>query len=237
LADLSELKFFQTAEHDCGYIEDRLSRNIFVDPEAQLDSGHLDFLASVGFRRSGTHLYRPHCIGCNACVPARLLIEDFHPSRSQKRIIKTNKDLSFETLDDLNSDEFYDLFERYIAIRHSDGEMYPATREGFNSFLCESLGSTKFLVTRDLNNKLLSVAVCDLFSEALSAIYTFFDPSEEKRSLGVYNVLMQIQWARQLDMKHLYLGYWIKDCQKMSYKTNYKPYQLFIDNQWRTYTE
>ena len=133
-------------------------------------------------------------------------------------------------------DEYYDLYEKYISARHSDGDMYPASRDQFQSFLVDGRQEASFYEFR-AHGKLLAVAVVDQLDNALSAIYTFFDPEEDQRSLGNFAILWLIERTRQLNLNHLYLGYWIKQSQKMSYKMDYKPLEIFIENHWMTVSE
>lgn len=232
LTNLSELKFFQTAAHPCGYLEGEDASNVFVDPEAKLDLEAYAQLTEFGFRRSGEHLYRPNCAQCKACMPIRIPVQEFKFSKNQRRCLNKNKDLSREVTRSIDNDECFALFERYINIRHRDGDMYPASRDTFDSFLCPAWGSTQYVLLRNAKDQLLSVAVTDRVRSELSAIYSFFEPEEESRSLGVYNVLHQIEWAQQLNCRYLYLGYWISECAKMNYKTRYKPYELLLNRQW-----
>ncbi|WP_096086496.1 arginyltransferase [Agaribacterium haliotis] len=235
MTDLSELRFFQTAAHDCGYLADKQASNIFVDPQQQLSGSLYSTLSAFGFRRSGQHVYKPRCASCQACQPMRVLTELFTANRSQRRCMKRNEDLSCELRRDIDTDEHYELYARYIQARHRDGEMYPPKRDQFQEFLADAWGITRYLCFRDQQQKLLSVAVIDLLSDGISAMYSFFDPDEDKRSLGSFNVLFQILWARQHQLPHLYLGYLIKECRKMAYKAQYRPYQLLHDGHWRSY--
>lgn len=233
MTDLSELRFFQTSEHACGYLPNTKASNIFVDPNCALDANHYSALSHCGFRRSGNYVYRPHCAGCKACIPFRVRVDEFVPSRSQRRCLRQNADLSVSLVPSINGTEFYNLYERYISSRHADGEMYPPSRSQYKSFLSCEWDVTRFIVMRDSDKKLVSVAVCDILVDGLSAMYSFFEPNDAKRSLGVYNILYQIQWAREQGHAHLYLGYWIKACRKMAYKSLYRPYELLINGQWR----
>jgi arginyl-tRNA--protein-N-Asp/Glu arginylyltransferase len=191
-------------------------------------------LTDMGFRRSGEHIYRPWCDDCNECKSVRVPLTGFHVSKSQKRVLNRNKDLKVTFELPSCSDEIYALYEDYINQRHSDGDMYPPSIEQFESFLCQSTESsnTRFICFR-LDQKLLAVAVVDLLPKGVSAIYTFFDPMYEIRSLGRLAVLWQIRWAQSQEMDFVYLGYWIKDCQKMAYKAEYRPLQVFDDLIWQ----
>jgi arginine-tRNA-protein transferase len=188
-------------------------------------------LSVLGFRRSGSHLYRPNCDTCKACIPARVPVQHFLPRRAQKRAWRLNQDILVERVDDITSDRYFQLYRRYIEARHSDGDMYPPSREQYKSFLSAEWGVTHFY-QMSLEGQLVGVAVADLLDEALSAIYTFFEPELESRSLGTFAVLWQIEEARRLGMHYLYLGYWIKQCQKMAYKIQYRPLELYINGKW-----
>lgn len=233
MTDLAELKFYATQEHDCGYLPNHRAKTIFADPSANMDAQLYSELSEFGFRRSGSHIYRPQCESCRACIPIRVSVEEFTPSRSQKRCVKRNADLQYQLVDSINTDEHYALYEDYINQRHADGEMYPPSREQYIDFLTSEWNITQFIEYR-VDNKLIAVSVVDQLSNGLSAIYSYFEPNAPKRSLGVYNVLHQIERAKSAGFPYLYLGYWIKACQKMRYKVDYRPFQVFIDNQWIT---
>lgn len=231
MTDLHQLQFFATPEHGCSYLEGQQAKTIFVDPTVALDKTGYSQLSNLGFRRSGNHIYRPHCEHCSACISARVLTQHFRPSRSQKRVINLNQDLDISNHSPCFSDEYYALYERYINTRHHDGDMYPASQEQFNSFLVESAQQTRFVEFR-LKQTLVALSVVDQLEHGLSAIYTFFDPDHQHRSLGKYAILSLIEQALAEDLPYLYLGYWIGGCQKMAYKIDYLPIQLLIDDHW-----
>jgi arginine-tRNA-protein transferase len=232
---ISNLKVYATHPHQCSYLEDQQATTLFVDPETNIDPETYNQLATMGFRRSGPHVYRPHCDSCKACIAARVPVELFKPSRRQRKIINRNQDLQIKEIIDINTLECYTLYERYISERHADGDMHPATLEQYLSFLTDDIGITKYYGFM-LDEQLIAVAVTDVMESGLSAIYTFFDPDFDRRSLGVYGVLWQIEHSKQLGLPYVYLGYWIKDCRKMSYKTDYRPLQLLMNNRWLTLT-
>ncbi len=236
MTDLSELRFFATREHECGYLHDQQARTVFVDPDAAMDAELYSELSDLGFRRSGPHVYRPHCANCQACIPIRLPAFDFTPTRSQKRCLKRNTDLKVRKADNISSDTHYALYERYITQRHADGDMFPPTYEQYTDFLTKEWGVTQFLEFYD-GDRLVAVSVVDHLQAGISAIYAFFDPEDTKRSLGVFNILHLIQRAKAQGLPYVYLGYWIKACQKMRYKVDYRPFQIFVDKQWITVSD
>jgi arginine-tRNA-protein transferase len=231
MSALTDLKVFITHPHSCSYLEDQQATTMFVDPDIDVDGASYKNLTELGFRRSGNHIYRPHCQSCKACIAARVPVNAFKRKRSQQKIWNKNNDLSVVATNSIDTASHYALFERYINERHRDGDMYPASEDQYRSFLCQSIGhSQNFCFYKE--DRLLAVAVTDKPGNSLSAIYTFFDPQEQQRSLGVYGILWQIEQARLLGLEYLYLGYWIKECRKMSYKTDYRPLELYINRKW-----
>jgi arginine-tRNA-protein transferase len=229
---LDALRFFQTPEHECNYLSDREASTVFVDPSAELSSVIYSQLALIGFRRSGRYLYRPRCKSCHACIPIRLSAHDFKPNRSQRRIVNRNQDLTITICDKEFQQEHYELYERYLRSRHTDGGMDDTTPEKYRGFLTCEWMNTQFVEFR-LEGKLIGVAVTDFLPDGLSALYTFFDPDLTKRSLGTFAILWQIDAAKQFDKQWIYLGYWIEESLKMAYKTRFKPYELFINGYWQ----
>ena len=158
-------------------------------------------------------------------------MDQFNPKRTQRKVANRNSDLVVEVEPTQFSKRHYHLYERYISLRHADGDMYPASEDQFRSFLLSPWSDSLFISLYE-GSRLLSVAVTDRQENGLSAIYTFFEPTEERRSLGVMSILKQIELCKAWGLPYLYLGYWIKECDKMSYKTNYRPTQLYLNNRW-----
>ncbi|MGG5289665.1 arginyltransferase [Pseudomonas shirazensis] len=231
MTELARLKFYATQPHSCSYLPDEQATTLFLDPSQPMDVDVYADLSEMGFRRSGDHLYRPHCQNCNACVPARIPVARFIPNRQQRRILKRNSDLQVIAARPSFKEEYFDLYRRYIEQRHSDGDMYPPSRDQFSTFLVRDLPFCWFYEFR-LHGRLLAVAVCDMLPNGLSAVYTFYEPDEERRSLGRFAILWQISDALRQNLEAVYLGYWIKNCKKMSYKTQYRPIELLINQRW-----
>lgn len=230
--ELGSKQFFITPGHACSYLDRRQARTLFLDPRETIGPDTYQTLTEQGFRRSGSHLYRPHCRTCQACVPTRVPVADFALRRNQRRNLRDNADLTVQIHHAAYSARFYDLYARYITGRHGDGDMYPPSREQFRSFLLSPWSDTLFVCSY-LAERLVAVAVTDRQPRGLSALYTFFDPDLPERGLGVWSVLQQIELARRLGLPYVYLGYWIRDATKMRYKTDYRPVELFLDGHWR----
>ncbi|MBF0265027.1 MAG: arginyltransferase [Gammaproteobacteria bacterium] len=230
----NQLDFYLTAEQECNYL-DKQSQNVFLDPTVAPSIIEYQKLLELGFRRSGSNVYRPHCSKCNSCLSIRVDVANFSPRTSQKRCLKKNQDIYYQATISKFSQEHFDLYIKYLNSRHLGDGMDDSTEKDYMNFLGCSWGMTEFIEFRlKEDDKLVSVAVTDVVNNALSSVYTFFDiePEYHKRSLGVFCILSQIEYAKSKNLDWVYLGYWIKENQKMSYKNQYKPAQVLFDNQW-----
>ena len=230
-----DMKFGITTAFTCSYLPEQKERLLVFMSDTQPTMLEYNYLISAGFRRSGTQVYRPHCGSCNACESIRLPVNTFAPSKSQKRIIKRNQDLTIR-ISHNDKPEYYPLYESYINQRHTDGSMYPATLEQYQGFVLSPWNNALFIELHT-NDELIGVAVTDKLVSSLSALYTFFKPEEHQRSLGNFAILQQIELAKSLNKPFLYLGYQIDTCQKMSYKQNFLPHERFFDDKWQLITK
>ncbi|MEK6750359.1 MAG: arginyltransferase [Pseudomonadota bacterium] len=226
------LKFFATPPHSCSYLPNREAVTVFADPRSSMNPSTYSRLIDGGFRRSGEYVYCPDCRDCNACVSARIPVVGFTPNRTQRRTWRNNADINVVVTDARFSREHYALYQRYIHWRHAGGGMDEVDPNKYRSFL-ESTWCATWLVEFRLNNTLLAVACTDVLDQGLSAVYTFYAPEHAKRGLGVLAVMWQIQEARRLGLLWVYLGYWIEDCEKMNYKTQYQPLEILTPQGWQ----
>lgn len=229
-----DLRFFLTVPHACSYLEGREATTLFLDPQESPGQGVYDALALLGFRRSGRHLYRPHCDACNACVSVRIPVDAFSPSRTQRKLMNRNADLTLHVRPALFDAEHYALYAHYVRTRHADGDMYPPSHEQYRTFLTLDQAYARLMEFR-LDGRLVAVSAFDQLEHGLSAIYTFFDPAPEleRRSLGTLAVLCLVQRALDLGLPHVYLGYWIRECRKMNYKQTFQPLEMLDGRHWR----
>jgi arginyl-tRNA--protein-N-Asp/Glu arginylyltransferase len=228
----SGLKFFSTPPHNCSYLDNLQATTLFADPEATMNNTIYNQLSGYGFRRSGNYIYKPQCLNCQACISVRIPVHEFSMNRQQQRVWKKNQDITVRRVAPTYYQNHYDLYVRYIKQRHADGDMYPPSVAQYLSFLFSDWSDThlyEFL----LDDKLVAVAVCDVLKNGLSAVYTFYDTAYEQRSLGTYAILWEIDCTQKIGMDFLYLGYWVKDSPKMTYKRNFKPLEALIEQLWR----
>lgn len=227
------IHLYLTTSHDCGYLPDRIATNLVPDPKIQMDMAVYSQLIALGYRRSGQFTYRPHCNDCDECQPCRLVVDRFMPRRNQRRCSRLNHDLEISTCRAHFSQEHFELYTDYINARHSDGDMVNPTQLDYQNFLYADWSNTRFIEAR-LHDKLVSVAVYDEVADGLSAVYSFFKPELNSRSLGTFNILLMQEHASKLKLPYLYMGYLIDGCKKMQYKSAFQPLQCFIDSRWCT---
>lgn len=230
---LNELQYYITPPHDCSYLAKKSARMVFLDPTHKIEVVTLSELSRTGFRRSGDFVYRPECHLCRQCLSCRVPVTTFKMNSQQKKAWKRNQDLTVKiTRTQDASQQHYQLYERYINERHADGDMFPPSYDQFEKFLIHSCTHSFFLELWK-NDCLISVSTCDVLDDGISAVYTFFDPDEQRRSLGVYAVLKQIEYVQSKLQSYVYLGYWVPHSNKMNYKSQYAPFELLLDGQWR----
>lgn len=215
----------------CPYLPEQFEQLCFTLCTTEEKQLYYSQLLTMGFRRSGDELYRPHCSQCQACESLRVNVKDFQPSRSQKRILSKAADVQVSWGNNL-SEQDYQLFARYIEARHKDGSMYPTSETSFHQFLSCQWSNTQYLRLY-LKDRLIAVCVTDIQSSGFSAVYTFFEPELASLSIGTLAVLKQIEQAKLQNTPWIYLGYQVDQCQKMSYKQNYTPHQRFISGKWQ----
>ena len=232
---LHKLQFYVTTPYTCGYLPNKLAQSLIATPHHLVDANVYSGLITQGFRRSGKFAYRPHCENCNACIPTRVVLADFNPSRSQKRAFKQHANLTVRIMPLGFHQDHFELYASYQTARHAEPENFNHDKdetEQYRQFLCQSNVESLMVEFRDAKNTLKIVSVVDVVGDGVSAVYTFYEPSAPKSSFGTYSIMWQTEWTKILGLPYLYLGYWIAESEKMTYKQAFKPQEKLIDGEW-----
>ncbi len=234
---LHKLQFYVTTPYKCGYLPDKLAQSLIAAPHHLVDTNIYSGLIQQGFRRSGKFAYRPHCRNCNACIAIRLILNEFTPTRSQKRAYKKHTNLTARVLPLSYHQSHFELYTSYQNLRHAEAELNAPTDENdgtnqYLQFLCMSNVESLLVEFRDATNQVKIVSVIDVVRDGVSAVYTFYDALETKASYGTYSIMWLAEWTKNLGLPYLYLGYWIEASQKMAYKQQFKPQEKLIDDEW-----
>ena len=234
-------EFYVTAPQPCPYLAGRLERKLFTHLTHDKPPALVDNLLKGGFRRSQNIAYMPYCEGCQACVSVRVVVDDFKPGRSLRRVSEINDDLMARRMQPTPTSEQYSLFRTYIDARHADGGMadmsvldYAMMVEDsiIDTFVTEYRMKPDPLSRKPVEKRLMGVALCDRLSDGISMVYSFYEPEATRRGLGTYMILEHIEYARSLGVPYLYLGYWIQGSPKMNYKKRFQPQEQLTGNGW-----
>ena len=225
--------FLGTRALPCPYIPGRIERKVVTDLAIPNAGDLYERLSRAGFRRSHSLAYRPACPGCAACVPVRVRVADFEWTRTFRRLVHRNADLTVDDMTAHATMEQFRLFTRYQRSRHAGGEMATMGFRDYRAMVEDSPLDTRIVEFRNASDALVAVMLADRQEDALSAVYSLYDPEQERRSLGTYMVLWMIRQARRECRPYVYLGYWIEDSPKMSYKARFRPLEGLGSEGWQ----
>lgn len=230
------VQFYATASYPCSYLEGKQARSQVATPSNLIREHVFAELIKKGFRRSGIFTYRSHCDACHACISVRLAVNEYSPNRSQKRAFLKHQNLIVKKVPLEFVEEHYDLYVHYQNVRHNSLGMETDGKEQYRQFVLESQVNTQLVEFREPSGKLCMVSLVDVLDDALSLVYTFYDPDEKKASYGTYNIVWQIYEAKRLNLPYVYLGYWVENSPKMAYKKNFQPLYRLDEQEWVSFS-
>ena len=240
-------QFYLTAPSPCPYLAGKEERKVFTHLVGDRASELNDLLTHGGFRRSQSIAYRPACEACRACISVRVIVEEFRPSRSMRRVLDRNQDVVAEMRVPVPTSEQYSVFRGYLDLRHRDGGMADMTVLDYAMMVEDSHVDTRLIEYRSRNSDgrgaarepgpLLGVALTDLLSDGLSMVYSFFEPDAHARSIGTFMILDHIARARRQGLSYVYLGYWVKGSKKMDYKGRFLPQERLLPDGWTRFED
>lgn len=229
--------FYTTAPLPCPYLAGRTERKVVTELSGTDAEVLHDRLSRAGFRRSHNIAYSPVCPGCQACIPIRIDARAFEPDRTQRRIARANAGVVATEMPPRATAEQFALFNRYQKARHADGDMAAMGFYDYRAMVEDTPISSCVVELRDCADRLLGACLTDRLSDGLSAVYSFYEPGDEKRSIGTYIVLWLVERARELGLPYVYLGYWVPESRKMAYKARFRPSEVLLGGSWRVLSE
>ena len=232
------MRITKTKPYRCSYLKNEVAKVEIAQPPKALSQEKFSNLIASGYRRSGSYTYRPICENCSKCLPIRIPTRTFLPNKTQKKIYKNLKSTLTAEIAPLEySEAAFLLFENYQRVRHPETFKTLNSRDVFENLLLRSCTNSKLIKYYDTANRLRLVSVIDLLTDGISSVYTFYDTKNLKHSFGTYAILWQIEECKRQSKDYLYLGYLIKEYDRMKYKTNFKPYEIFLVDDWKKIEE
>ncbi len=230
-------QFYATASVPCPYVPGRAERKLIVELAGRGAPGFYDSLSRIGFRRSHRFAYRPACRACNACVPVRIAVEHFTPTRSIRRVRNAHAGLAGAVLAPSATIEQFRLFIAYQHSRHRDSEMAAMTYDDYRGMIEDTALRTAVVEFRQSDGKLVAVSLIDRLDDGISAVYTFYDPARRPGGLGTWSILWLVEECRRQGLPYMYLGYWIAESPKMAYKARFPALERLTQGEWRPFAE
>lgn len=231
------LQFYMTMPTPCPYLPGRNERKIFTQLDPLSGPNLNNFLTHSGFRRSQNVLYRPACENCQACQSLRVLVQDFKPTSSMKRIIRRNSEFSKETCPPIATREQFSLMQTYLINRHPGGGMTDMDFYRYEMMVEECASQTQITEYRNSKGDLVACALIDELSDGLSMVYSFFDPDISQQSPGNFMILDHIKHCQDSAFSYLYLGYWVPGSPKMDYKSRFQPCEILGPTGWKLFKD
>ena len=218
---------FCMLDYPCAYLPDRQVRMYY----RHVEEATPEFGSAViqrGWRRFGKYFFYPICNGCNACKSLRIDVQAFKPSRSQRRTLKRNRDTRIIIQSPTNTPAHIQLYNKYHSWKAEKDNWRGATinhHEYHENFAdgAHEFGKEALYIHDD---RLVGVDLFDIVEDGISSVYFYYDPDYARLSLGTFSLLYQIDLAKRLGLRYIYLGYWVDGCKAFAYKESFQPEEI-----------
>ena len=227
LFELKEQLRILSSPDECPYLPDRTSLMEFRFFSSMRGETFQELLRR-GWRKQGVAIFRPTCRNCQECRSIRIDVDEFKPTKSQRRAMKKNQDIRLVVQSPTLTEDHLRLFEdyhQYMSEHRGWPHKITSASQYEDSFMVGNFEFTKeFLYYRE--DELVGVGIVDVLPDSLSSVYFYHDPDWRNLAPGTFTIQREIQYARETGRRHLYLGYWVEDCPSMTYKARFGPHQL-----------
>ena len=212
----------------CPYLPDR-KKQIRYFLASELNESDISLLLAKGCRKFGVYFFQPSCPDCSECIPVRVLCDEFKPSKSQRRNLKKNSNIDIVFAPLKYSERAFEIYKDHSSQRFSQDCNLEEFISGFFSPSVPSLQSEYYL-----NGELIGLGFLDKGEDCLSSVYFIYDTKFSHLGLGTFSILKEIEHTQMLGLKYYCLGYYVKECQKMAYKNNFRPREHYnwLEDKW-----
>ncbi len=224
--DPMELELFEANNGECPYLERRQWCS-YTFRAGALENSVYESLISHGFRRSGCYFYKNNCPGCQECISIRVKVDEAKLTKSQRKTRRRNSDISVTWHPVKFDQESFELYKRYSIEKHGT----ESSEKNYKDFLVFSSVDT-IMMRYYLGQKLIGIGWVDVLVDSLSSVYFAYDMDYQDRRPGIFSIIRELELAKELNKKYLHLGFFVKECNAMSYKQQFKPHELLLEGIW-----
>ena len=215
---------------ECAYLKDKYEK-IHYTITHSLTPEQLSHYIKYGWRRFGAMIHRPICEACDECRSLRFDVNEFQFSKSVRRIVNKNKDLKIQVGPLVVDDERVNLYNQYhLRMEEKKGWEYrEIDHDAYQKSFLSCHTKEAYEITYRLDGALIAIDIIDTISDGVSSTYFVYNPNLPDRSLGKFSVYYNVLLARKHKLQWIYLGYYVKDCGSLAYKTQFKPYSVLLN--------
>jgi leucyl-tRNA---protein transferase len=213
---------------ECAYLHNQTALteyNIISHPTFEMAESYLE----KGWRRFGKMFFRPNCTNCSKCIPLKVDLNNFKPSRSMRKSIHKNKEIHVEFGQPECTKEHITLHNIYHEYQNKkkNWPYHEISATEYRMLFCEPMIFAKEVRYFNKAHKLIGVGYIDTLPSAYSSLYFFYHPEWSRLSPGVFSIMTEINQAIKNNVNSYHLGYFVEGCPSMNYKLKFTPHSLF----------